>query len=67
MDLGKLFRRTPMAFATVALLVIMYGIFVAVVVSTTGALTVRDIIFIWPLHLILALNLFAIFGRSKPR
>lgn len=64
---GKLFRRAPLAWANVAFIVILYGIFGAVVLKTQGRITGADIGLIWPIHLMLALNLLAIFGPTKRR
>lgn len=61
------FGRTPLAFANVALILIIYLVLGALAFSSRGRITGQDIGMIWPIHLILAVNLLAIFGPAKPR
>lgn len=64
---GSRFSRTPLAFANVALILIIYVVLGALALSIRGRITGQDVGMIWPIHLILAVNLLAIFGPSKPR
>lgn len=67
MRLSQIFSRSPLAFANTLLIIVIYVVLGAIVISTRGRITGDDVAMIWPLHIIFAINLLAIFGPSKPR
>jgi len=67
MRFAKFFSRTPLAWANLAFILILYGVLGAVVLSTQGRITSRDVLLIWPLHVIFAINVLAVLGPTRRR
>lgn len=61
------FRAYPLAWANVAFILIVYAGFIGVALVMNRQITLHDVTMIWPLHLILAINLAAVLGFLKPK
>lgn len=56
------FAANPVAWATVIMLLVAYAALVVFAFRSGRAITLDDVMMFWPAHLILAINLFGIFG-----
>ena len=67
MTVPSSFRKYPLAWANVAFILIVYAVFIGIAVSMHRPITVHDVTAIWPLHLILAINIAAVLGFLKAK
>ncbi len=59
------FSRRPVLWANLAVILFVYMALVAFARWDGRAITVEDVLFFWPVHLLLAINLLSIFGPNK--
>jgi hypothetical protein len=57
----------PLAWANVIFIILVYGLFGALAFVMGRTITWQEAGAIWPLHVILAINLLGIFGPRPPR
>lgn len=61
------FRRSPLAWANTAFILIGYAILVGIAVAMHRRITVSEVLALWPLHIIFALNLAVVLGFLQPK
>lgn len=57
------FRKYPLAWANIAFILIGYVIFIGIAVTMRRSLELVDLLNIWPVHILLILNLAVVTGR----